>query len=217
MDTDMGKNVERAKLVRKQREERAWTQRQLADVAGINLRTIQRLEKDGAASFDTLMAVAQAFDIDVKELSPTSKTKDSASSQKQVHLMPRLTLGKDLTNIVVGTDQFQFEHDDDHDPRSIQAMKAILEMLKQDVVRLYDANAIDRLNVEGELSQEIRGLEKYGYYLFGVKRVVPRIVGRQKTQISMATIYMSHSRSPKILRNKNSNMLIPAVLSEVAR
>lgn len=215
MDAHMAKDFERAKFVRKQREERAWPQRQLADVAEVNIRTIQRLEKDGSASFETLMAVAQAFDMDVKQLSPTSRTKDRASIEKRVHLLPRLTLGKDLTNVVAGADQFQFEHDDDHDPRSIQAMKGILEMLKHDVVRLYDADPIRRLNVESELSQEIRGLESYGYYLFGIKRVIPRIAGGQRTLISMATLYMSHSRSPKVVRDK-AFMVIPAVLPEVA-
>lgn len=215
MDVDKATNFERAKLVRNQREERAWTQQQLADVADVNLRTIQRLEKNGAASYETLMAVAQAFSMDVKQLSPTSRSTDKVSTQNRVHLLPRLTSGKELTSVVAGTDQFQFEHDDDHHPRSIQAMKDILEMLKHDVVRLYDADPIERLNVEGELSQEIQGLEAYGYYLFGIRRVIPRVVSGQISLISMATLYMSHSRSPKVVRDKTI-MVIPAVLTEVA-
>lgn len=215
MDADMAKNIERAKCVKKQREERAWPQRQLADVANVSLRTIQRLEKDGSASFETLMAIAQAFGMDVKQLSPTSRVRDRASTQNRVHLLPRLASGKDLTNIVAGADQFQFEHDDDHDPRSIQAMKGILEMLKHDVVRLYDSDPTERLNVEDELSQEIEGLEGYGYYLFGIRRVIPKVVEGQSTLISMATLYMSHSRSPKVVRDK-AFMVIPAVLPEIA-
>lgn len=215
MDAGMTKNIERAKLVRKQREERAWPQRQLADVANVSLRTIQRLEKDGTASFETLMAIAQTFSMDVKQLSPTSRIRAKASTQNRVHLLPKLGSGKDITNIVVGADQFQFEHDDDHDPRSIRAMKDILETLKQDVVRLYDFDPTERLNVEEELSQEIKGLEGYGFYLFGIRRVIPRVVRGQSTLISMATLYMSHSRSPKIIRDK-AFMVIPAVLPEIA-
>ena len=96
-------------------------------------------------------------------------------------------------------------------------MISILEALKGDVVRWHDAALAGKLKIEFELSQEIRGLETYGFYLFGAKRDVPRIVGKQKTRISMCTIYMSHSRSPKIIRDKKSNMVIPAMLIEVVR
>lgn len=219
MEAQMAKNTERAKLVRKQREERAWTQSQLADVAGINLRTVQRLERDGAASFETLMAVAQAFDkMDVKLLTSASRApaKEKAPLDKKVYLMPKITSGKDLSNLVVGSDQFQVEHDDDHDPRSIAAMKDILNLLKHDVVRLYDADPAKRLDVEAEMSQEIQGLENYGYYLFGIKRVIPQIAEGRQTLVSMTTLYMSHSRSPKIVKDK-TYMVIPASLPEVAQ
>lgn len=220
MEEIMSKDTARAKFVKKARLERAWSQSQLATIADVNLRTIQRLEKDGAASFETLRGVAQAFEVDVKELDPASGTKKSKvmiDPQKKVHLMPRLSSGKSLTAIVVGADQFQFEHDEDNDPRSIGAMKDILELLKGDVVRLYDADPIERLTVESELSQEIKGLENYGYYLFGIKRVIPRIATKQKSEIIMCTLYMSHSRSPRIVRDKKFNMFIPAVLTEFVR
>ncbi len=217
MEENSAKNMERAKFVKKARQERAWSQAQLAKIADVNLRTVQRLEKDGAASFHTLQGIAQAFEIDVKELNPASNTGVKSKLQKKVHFLTRLTSGKSLADVVVGADQFQFEHDEDHDPRSINAMKDILKLLKGDVVRLYDADPIERLNVEAELSQEIKGLEDWGYYLFGIKRVIPRIVEQQKTEIVMCTIFMSHSRSPKIIRDKKSNMVIPALLTEVAR
>ncbi len=220
MEEIMAKNIGRAKFVKKARQERAWSQSQLATIADVNLRTIQRLEKDGAASFETLMGVAQAFKIDVKELNLASGVSDKkvkVTQQGKVHLLPRLVSGKSLTDVVVGSEQFQFEHDEDHDPRSIAAMKDILKLLQGDVVRLYDSAPIERLNVEAELSQELKGLEDYGYYLFGIKRIIPRILGKEKIEITMCTLFMSHSRSPKIIRDKKLNMYIPAILTELAR
>lgn len=226
MDTNMAKNIGRAKFVKKAREERAWPQKQLAEVSGVNLRTIQRLEKDGAASFETLMGVAQAFGIDVKELTPTSRTQERPKSQegsrekvepqKKVRLLPRLTSGKDLAGIIGGADQFQVEHDEAEDERAVSSMRSILELLKGDIVKWHDADPIGKFNFEMVLSQEIKGLEAYGFYLFGVKRTIPRIVGDERSLVSMCTIYMSHSQSPKIIRDKRSNMAIPAVLTEVA-
>lgn len=220
MEELMAKNIGRAKFVKKARLERAWSQTQLATIAGVNLRTIQRLEKDGAASFETLMGVAQAFEIDVKELNPSSGKsvqQSNSESKKQVHFMPRLVSGKNLSEVVLGADQFQVEHDEAQDPRAIGAMKDILELLKQDIVRLYDADPVARLQVESEMTQEIQGLEKYGFYLFGVKRTIPRIVDKKETQITMCTLFMSHAHSPKIIRDKKLNMMMPAVLSGVVR
>ncbi|MEI6092912.1 MAG: helix-turn-helix transcriptional regulator, partial [bacterium] len=89
----MAKNIERAKYVKRARQERAWPQAQLAKIADVNLRTIQRLEKDGAASFGTLQGISQAFGIDVKELNPVSNTWINGKSQKKVHFLTRLTSG----------------------------------------------------------------------------------------------------------------------------
>jgi hypothetical protein len=146
---------------------------------------------------------------------PTSGKKEKSGPQKQIQFMPHLVSGKSLAEVVVGSDQFQLVHDEDHDPRSIAAMKDILGLLQRDVVRLYDADPIERLNIESELSQELKGLEDHGYYLFGVKRIVPRVVGQGK--VAMCTLFMNHARSPKIIRDKKANMMIPALLSEAAR
>ena len=55
-------------LVRKIRRQRAWSQEQLASVAGLSLRTIQRVEADGSASLETNMALASAFGVPTIEL-----------------------------------------------------------------------------------------------------------------------------------------------------
>src|SRR5690606_19487465 len=143
----MAKDMERAKIVKKEREARAWPQRQLADVAGVNLRTIQRLEKDGAASCETLMGVAHAFEIDVRQLNPTSKSKEKSNPQKKIHLLPRLTTGRDLTNIFDGADRFQVEHDEADDIRAVNAMTDIVTHIKADIVRWHDADPIKRLKI----------------------------------------------------------------------
>lgn len=217
MEQNMAKDLVRAKFVKREREERAWPQRQLAEVAGVNLRTIQRLEKDGTASFETLMGVAQAFGMDVKQLNPTSKSQEKIIPQKKVHLLPRLTTGRDLTSIFEGAHRFQVEHDEADDVRAVNAMTDIVVHIKADIVRWHDADPVKRMKIEFQLSQEIQGLEAHGFYLFGVKRTIPELVDEEETQIGMCTIYMSHARSPKIVRDKNSNMVIPAALTEVVR
>ena len=65
MDDDMKLS---AKTIKRLRTERAWSQEQLAEIADVSLRTIQRVEADGSASRETRMALAAAFDIDVRDL-----------------------------------------------------------------------------------------------------------------------------------------------------
>ncbi len=57
-----------AELVREKREERSWTQEELALAAGLNLRTVQRIEKESSASLQSKKALASVLEIDVRDL-----------------------------------------------------------------------------------------------------------------------------------------------------
>ena len=65
MDVEMNTN---AQLIRKLREDRAWSQEHLAAVAGLSARTIQRVEAEGSASAETRMAIATALGVEVGQL-----------------------------------------------------------------------------------------------------------------------------------------------------
>ena len=77
MDDDMKLS---AKTIKRLRAERAWSQEQLAEIADVSLRTIQRVEADGSASRETRMALAAAFDIDIRDLAePEAAPSESPS------------------------------------------------------------------------------------------------------------------------------------------
>ncbi len=65
-------NKNLANKIKQLRKERAWSQAQLAEIASLSIRTIQRAEKLGSCSYETLLAIASAFDIDVRELTALS-------------------------------------------------------------------------------------------------------------------------------------------------
>jgi len=54
--------------IRTERGNRGWTQGHLARVAGLSLRTIQRIEKTGSASFESVTALASVFSVEVTDL-----------------------------------------------------------------------------------------------------------------------------------------------------
>ena len=55
--------------IKRWREERHWSQEHLALLAGVGLRTLQRIESGQQASSETLKALANAFNVDVVALS----------------------------------------------------------------------------------------------------------------------------------------------------
>lgn len=55
------------------RQSRNWTQQHLADVCGLSMRTIQRVEKDGVASNETVGAYAAVFEMDSADLLISAK------------------------------------------------------------------------------------------------------------------------------------------------
>ena len=54
--------------VKAQREQRAWSQEHLAEVTGLGLRTIQRIETTGSASYESARALAAVFEVAVADL-----------------------------------------------------------------------------------------------------------------------------------------------------
>lgn len=57
-----------AEKLNKLRIHNGWSQERLADISGLSLRTIQRLEKGESASLESQQAISKAFDIPPSEL-----------------------------------------------------------------------------------------------------------------------------------------------------
>lgn len=50
------------------RKDKAWSQDELATASGLNLRTIQRIEKEATASLQSMKALASVFDMNIRDL-----------------------------------------------------------------------------------------------------------------------------------------------------
>ncbi len=60
------------KKIIEERKNRSWSQQQLADVANLSLRTVQRIENTGHASYGSTQAVVESLSLDSKTLSMRS-------------------------------------------------------------------------------------------------------------------------------------------------
>jgi transcriptional regulator with XRE-family HTH domain len=71
-------------LIQKLRLQRGWSQEQLADLSGLSVRTIQRLERGQTASVESLKALGAAFEIDFSDLKePEMNTTPNPATQSQ--------------------------------------------------------------------------------------------------------------------------------------
>lgn len=66
------------------RLQRAWSQEQLAELASLSVRTIQRIENGEAPSLETLSALAAVFGVSVTELSAESVVADDSLDRQIV-------------------------------------------------------------------------------------------------------------------------------------
>ncbi|WND02867.1 helix-turn-helix transcriptional regulator [Temperatibacter marinus] len=82
--------------IRSLRSDRGWTQQNLADACQVSLRTIQRVERTGSASLDTLKGLCAVFEVEQDFLYPKGATKDS------LHTFSYLGLSSLLSGLIGG-------------------------------------------------------------------------------------------------------------------
>lgn len=66
-------------LIQKLRLQHGWSQEQLAELAGVSPRTIQRIESGRPASVETLKALAAVFEVDFASLQEPEMSVDSSN------------------------------------------------------------------------------------------------------------------------------------------
>lgn len=69
-------------IVRKLRLKRGWSQNQLAEMAGVTTRTIQRIEQGHRASLETCKALASVFEVDLSLLQPEDEIMQNETELK---------------------------------------------------------------------------------------------------------------------------------------
>ena len=67
-------------LIQKVRLQRGWSQQQLADLSGLSVRTVQRIEQGQVASTESLKSLAAVFEIDFSTLQEPGMNTTTAPS-----------------------------------------------------------------------------------------------------------------------------------------
>ena len=98
-------------LIRSKRENRGWTQDHLARVAGLSLRTIQRIEKTGSASLESVTALASVLSVEVADLR-ANQTEPSRQRAIRLSLELPVRLALAVVSGVLCALQFRWNVDD---------------------------------------------------------------------------------------------------------
>ena len=98
MENDMYTN---AQLIRKLREDRAWSQEHLAAVSGLSARTIQRVEAENSASRETRMAIAAALGVELAQLNRVPDKESGAGQSAPVGAAPAQHKGSTMVERTV--------------------------------------------------------------------------------------------------------------------
>lgn len=72
-----------AGVIRLEREKRAWSQEHLAGAAGIGVRTIQRIEATGVASYESVRAISAALEIPLSTLRREDASREPTPGDEQ--------------------------------------------------------------------------------------------------------------------------------------
>lgn len=88
-----------AEIIKKYRQKRCWSQLQLAEMAGISMRTLQRVEAQSTASLETIKSIASVLEISSEDLLQQEDTSnldatkvDSTYQRKRTQLIVGVVL-----------------------------------------------------------------------------------------------------------------------------
>jgi transcriptional regulator with XRE-family HTH domain len=198
--------------VKRLRIERAWSQEQLAQISGVNVRTIQRLENGAKVSMETLKAIAAGFGIDVREL-----TEEQTSSPKgkgpKVLFVPKMTSGNDLCSVIQDTDGHQFQNDELETNEEVALVGNFLQDASDSGSIWSNMEPLARVEAGYRFTNMIKELEKYGLWVFASKK---------KTYLHMSigpalpftalVILILRNTNPKIVKTLPSLEFVPVLV-----
>ena len=78
--------------IQKRRLQRGWSQQQLADVSGVSLRTVQRVEAGAPPSLETLKSFASVFETSVEDLKGPPDMSTTVTTEKSDALAEALAM-----------------------------------------------------------------------------------------------------------------------------
>ncbi|MCO4856466.1 helix-turn-helix transcriptional regulator [Herbaspirillum sp. WGmk3] len=162
------------------RELRQWSQEQLAEISGLSVRTVQRIEQSEPSSMDSRRALARAFEFDdidaLNKLFAIPSAEELAAQKEKFdkeHVTLKaspLTTGKQLAQLAENCPMDLFEAAYDVPRELDQTLASLVDYFREyrDSYDLYTQS--DKLDVYDEMQTQIDSLRSLGMSLRYAKR-----------------------------------------------
>lgn len=191
-------------LLKKLRNEKAWSQDQLAEISGVSLRTIQRIEKSGNASLESKKAIAAAFEIKASELDENENS-SAISDEEAENFYFRVEDGTKLTEVVGGAYAYRMNHDNPKTEEEAELLAVAIQSI-QDWGEIWsDIESGDRVKAAFDLTQLINELEENGFWVFAL-RTTEEYPGIKGDKWPVANVFVMRSDNPKIIKLDLTNL-----------
>lgn len=156
------------------RQQRGWSQEHLAAVAEVSVRTVQRVERGGSASLETLKSLAVALDLDSSALLALQQPKAAVTRTPAAErTLPPLRLGSQVTALIDGATAHRFTFEDPEHPEVSQ------------VLADFGQNLMEHIEVWGELESKhrVEAVELFGGFLRRLRELGWSAFGTATTEV----------------------------------
>lgn len=148
--------------VRQMREERRWTQWQLAKISRLSERTIQRVEGGSRLGSTAEMALAGAFGVEISDLYEST----ARASVVDFRFLKRLLSGPAVLTLFDEGEPVAFQIDRLKDSE-VDPVMDFIENLHMLLGMWKDINPREHAKAHQILSSKIDGLDALGFWIFG--------------------------------------------------
>lgn len=203
-------------IVKELRAKFNWSQAKLAEFSGVSERTIQRLEKDGTAEHETLLAVANAFEVDVELLK--FKPENALSEEelqkilKEFRFLQEVKTGKAMMDFIVGSHAMHPDHPQPKNEEEASMFGAFLENC-QDWGDLWsDIPQSGRMDAIMGIHTQIEELNAAGFLVFSETRkmmLTSKESGKEPFRFNTVTIMITAADNPTIFTNEAGVKTLP--------
>lgn len=155
--------------VKQLRLARGWSQEQLAALCDRNVRTIQRVEKNGTCDLETRGALAAVFEVDIAQLSGDRKieqTKAPGGHERLYYV--RLTEGSQIVATFDGAFGYRFTNEEPRSKDDAEAISAAVSRIHEYAEIWAEIEPGQRVTIAHGFADLLKELEKKGIWVFGL-------------------------------------------------
>ena len=192
----------RSAQIKDLRTSRAWSQEQLAKMAGLDVRTIQRMEKGEPASFESLKSVASVLKVNVSDLLNEKKAEEKEKSEAETpngEFLIRVSDGNHLFALMSRAHAYAFNNDPLESAEDTDLVADFLQELHDWGELGDDMGPGERVRVAHEYSGKIKELEEKGLWVFAGQTKRKYVSGNKPISLSIFTVHVLKSSNPAIV------------------